>query len=92
MSEDPVSCDFQALPLVLPTRSPNFFIFFHYLSMSRTHDHKILPPGFQKIVMVSNFGDIFGSRISSTGAQKNFSLKKWAFLIKATLYLKMKKI
>ena len=92
MSEDRVSCDFQALPLVLPTRLQNLFIFFHYPSMSDHTDHKILPPGFEKIVMVSNFGDIFGSRISSTGAQKNFSLKKWTFLIKATLYLKMKKI
>ena len=33
------------------------------------HD-KILSPEIQKIVMVSNLGDVFGSHISGTGIQK----------------------
>ena len=54
------------------------------------HD-KILSPEIQKIVMASNFGDIFGSHISGTGGQKKFSLENGFTLTKVT-YLKLKKI
>ena len=33
------------------------------------HD-KILSPEIQKVVMVSNLGDVFGSHISGAGSQK----------------------
>ena len=52
--------------------------------------HKILSPEIQKILMVSNFGDIFGSHISGPGSQKKFSLENGFSPTKATLYLKMK--
>ena len=42
--------------------------------------------------MASNFWDIFGSHISGTGGQKQFSLGNGFTLTKSTLYLKMKKI
>ena len=39
--------------------------------------NKILSPEIQKIPMASNFGDNFGSHISSTGGQKKFFFGKW---------------
>ena len=48
--------------------------------------HKILSREIQKIILASNFRDIFGSHISGTGGQKHF------FPWKMVLSLKMKEI
>ena len=74
-----------------------FFITFPYLEHTNLNKHmwsvghhKILFPEIQKIVLASNFEDIFGSHISGIGGQKKIFFGNCFSLKKAT-YLKWKK-
>ena len=48
-------------------------------------EHDKISPEIQKIVMASNFGDIFGSHISGTGGQKRNFFGKWFYSDKSNL-------